>query len=125
MNIQNGIKYAREKLNMTQEELAVRTAVDVNVIKDWEENNTTISLRDVRRLVKHLKARTNLLLLGVTKDVIDLSNLTESQIDEIFSLYITTLKEPEENKRKINEKISRSIVQDFGYKAYYIRVKLL
>ena len=32
---------------MTQNDLAKRMGVDVNVIKDWEENNTMISLKDV------------------------------------------------------------------------------
>ena len=40
MVINNGIKEAREKKMMTQNDLAKRMGVDVNVIKDWEENNT-------------------------------------------------------------------------------------
>lgn len=47
MVINNGIKDAREKKMMTQNDLAKRMGVDVNVIKDWEENNTMISLKDV------------------------------------------------------------------------------
>ncbi|WP_195294575.1 helix-turn-helix domain-containing protein, partial [Faecalitalea cylindroides] len=47
MVINNGIKEAREKKMMTQNDLAKRMGVDVNVIKDWEENNTMISLKDV------------------------------------------------------------------------------
>ena len=39
MVINNGIKEAREKKMMTQNDLAKRMGVDVNVIKDWEENN--------------------------------------------------------------------------------------
>lgn len=54
--------------------------VDVNVIKDWEENNTMISLKDVRRLTKYLDATSDQLLLGCTKPPIDLSGLTEDQI---------------------------------------------
>lgn len=47
MVINNGIKEAREKKMMTQNDLAKRMGVDVNVIKDWEKNNTMISLKDV------------------------------------------------------------------------------
>lgn len=47
MVINNGIKDAREKKMMTQNDLEKRMGVDVNVIKDWEENNTMISLKDV------------------------------------------------------------------------------
>lgn len=36
MVINNGIKEAREKKMMTQNNLAKRMGVDVNVIKDWE-----------------------------------------------------------------------------------------
>lgn len=59
MVINNGIKEAREKKMMTQNDLAKRMGVDVNVIKDWEENNTMISLKDVRRLTKYLDATCN------------------------------------------------------------------
>lgn len=125
MNTQNGIKDARIKLNMSQEELAARMSVDINVIKDWEENNTTISLKDVRKLSKYLKASSDQLLLGVQNPAIDLSGLNDTQIDEIFSLYVTNLKETDMNRRKINEKMTRSMLKDFGYKVYYIRVRIL
>lgn len=59
MVINNGIKEAREKKMMTQNDLAKRMGVDVNVIKDWEENNTMISLKDVRGLTKYLDATCN------------------------------------------------------------------
>ena len=87
MVINNGIKEAREKKMMTQNDLAKRMGVDVNVIKDWEENNTMISLKDVRRLTKYLDAASDQLLLGCTKPPIDLLGLTEDQIEEFF-LYL-------------------------------------
>lgn len=92
MVINNGIKEARKKKMMTQNDLAKRMGVDVNVIKDWEENNTMISLKDLRRLTKYLDATSDQLLLGCTKPPIDLAGLTEDQIEEIFSLFITNLK---------------------------------
>ena len=125
MVINNGIKEAREKKMMTQNDLAKRMGVDVNVIKDWEENNTMISLKDVRRLTKYLDATSDHLLLGCTKPPIDLSGLTEDQIEEIFSLFITNLKKLNRHHRKINMKTNRSTVRDFGSKVYYIRVRLL
>lgn len=125
MVINNGIKEAREKKMMTQNDLAKRMGVDVNVIKDWEENNTMISLKDVRRLTKYLDATSDQLLLGCTKPPIDLSGLTEDQIEEIFSLFITNLKKLNRHHRKINMKTNRSTVRDFGSKVYYIRVRLL
>lgn len=125
MVINNGIKEAREKKMMTQNDLAKRMGVDVNVIKDWEENNTMISLKDVRRLTKYLDATSDQLLLGCTKPPIDLSSLTEDQIEEIFSLFITNLKKLNRHHRKINMKTNRSTVRDFGSKVYYIRVRLL
>lgn len=125
MVINNGIKEAREKKMMTQNDLAKRMGVDVNVIKDWEENNTMISLKDVRRLTKYLDATSDQLLLGCTKPLIDLSGLTEDQIEEIFSLFITNLKKLNRHHRKINMKTNRSTVRDFGSKVYYIRVRLL
>ena len=73
MVINNGIKEAREKKMMTQNDFAKRMGVDVNVIKDWKENNTMISLKDVRRLTKYLDATSDQLLLGCTKPPIDLS----------------------------------------------------
>lgn len=125
MVINNGIKEAREKKMMTQNDLAKRMGVDVNVIKDWEENNTMISLKDLRRLTKYLDATSDQLLLGCTKPLIDLSGLTEDQIEEIFSLFITNLKKLNRHHRKINMKTNRSTVRDFGSKVYYIRVRLL
>mgnify|MGYP000569803408 FL=1 len=125
MVINNGIKEAREKKMMTQNDLAKRIGVDVNVIKDWEENNTMISLKDVRRLTKYLDATSDQLLLGCTKPPIDFSGLTEDQIEEIFSLFITNLKKLNRHHRKINMKTNRSTVRDFGSKVYYIRVRLL
>lgn len=125
MVIKNGIKEAREKKMMTQNDLAKRMGVDVNVIKDWEENNTMISLKDVRGLTKYLDATSDQLLLGCTKPPIDLSCLTEDQIEEIFSLFITNLKKLNRHHRKINMKTNRSTVRDFGSKVYYIRVRLL
>lgn len=125
MVINNGIKEAREKKMMTQNDLAKRMGVDVNVIKDWEENNTMISLKDVRRLTKYLDATSDQLLLGCTKPPIDLAGLTEGQIEEIFSLFITNLKKLNRHHRKINMKTNRSTVRDFGSKVYYIRVRLL
>lgn len=125
MVINNGIKEAREKKMMTQNDLAKRMGVDVNVIKDWEENNTMISLKDVRRLTKYLDATSDQQLLGCTKPPIDLSGLTEDQIEEIFSLFITNLKKLNRHHRKINMKTNRSTVRDFGSKVYYIRVRLL
>lgn len=125
MVINNGIKEAREKKMMTQNDLAKRMGVDVNVIKDWEENNTMISLKDVRRLTKYLDATSDQLLLGCTNPPIDLSGLTEDQIEEIFSLFITNLKKLNRHHRKINMKTNRSTVRDFGSKVYYIRVRLL
>lgn len=125
MVINNGIKEAREKKMMTQNDLAKRMGVDVNVIKDWEENNTMISLKDVRRLTKYLDATSDQLLLGCTKPPIDLSGLTEDQIEEIFSLFITNLKKLNRHHRKINMKTNKSTVRDFGSKVYYIRVRLL
>lgn len=125
MVINNGIKEAREKKMMTQNDLAKRMGVDVNVIKDWEENNTMIFLKDVRRLTKYLDATSDQLLLGCTKPLIDLSGLTEDQIEEIFSLFITNLKKLNRHHRKINMKTNRSTVRDFGSKVYYIRVRLL
>lgn len=96
MVINNGIKEAREKKMMTQNDLAKRMGVDINVIKDWEENNTMISLKDVRRLTKYLDATSDQLLLGCTKPPIDLSGLTE----EIFSLFITNLKKLNHHHRR-------------------------
>lgn len=125
MVINNGIKEAREKKMMTQNDLAKRMGVDVNVIKDWEENNTMISLKDLRRLTKYLDATSDQLLLGCTKPPIDLAGLTEDQIEEIFSLFITNLKKLNRHHRKINMKTNRSTVRDFGSKVYYIRVRLL
>lgn len=87
MVINNGIKEAREKKMMTQNDLAKRMGVDVNVIKDWEENNTMISLKDIRGLTKYLDATSDQLLLDCMKPPIDLSGLTEDQIEEIF-LYL-------------------------------------
>lgn len=111
---------------MTQNDLAKRMGVDVNVIKDWEKNNTMISLKDVRRrLTKYLDATSDQLLLGCTKPPIDLSGLTEDQIEEIFSLFITILKKLNRHHRKINMKTNRFTVRDFGSKVYYIRVRLL
>ena len=124
MVINNGIKEAREKKMMTQNDLAKRMGVDVNVIKDWEENNTMISLKDVRRLTKYLDATSDQ-LLGCTKPPIDLSGLTEDQIEEIFSFFITNLKKLNRHHGKINMKTNRSTVRDFGSKVYYIRVRLL
>ena len=46
-----------------------------------------ISLKDVRGLTKYLDATSDQLLLGCTKPPIDLSGLTEDQIEEIF-LYL-------------------------------------
>lgn len=125
MVINNGIKEARKKKMMTQNDLAKRMGVDVNVIKDWEENNTMISLKDLRRLTKYLDATSDQLLLGCTKPPIDLAGLTEDQIEEIFSLFITNLKKLNRHHRKINMKTNRSTVRDFGSKVYYIRVRLL
>ena len=125
MVINNRIKEAREKKMMTQNDLAKRMGVDVNVIKDWKENNTMIPLKDVRRLTKYLDATSDQLLLGCTKPPIDLAGLTEDQIEEIFSLFITNLKKLNRHHRKINMKTNRSTVRDFGSKVYYIRVRLL
>ena len=55
----------------------------------------------------------------------ELSGLTEDQIEEIFSLFITNLKKLNRHHRKINMKTNRSTVRDFGSKVYYIRVRLL
>ena len=117
MVINNGIKDAREKKMMTQNDLAKRMGVDVNVIKDWEENNTMISLKDVRRLTKYLDATSDQLLLGCTKPPNDLSGLTEDQIEEIFSLFITNLKKLNRHHRKINMKTNRSTVETLALKS--------
>ena len=88
MVINNGIKEAREKKMMTQNDLAKRMGVDVNVIKDWEENNTMISLKDVRRLTKYLDATSDQLLLGCT-NLLLIYQFNRRSNRRDFSLFIT------------------------------------
>lgn len=76
-----------------------------------------ISLKDIRGLTKYLDATSDQLLLGCTKPPIDLSGLTEDQIEEIFSLFITNLKKLNRHHRKINMKTNKSTVETLALKS--------
>lgn len=63
-----------------------------------------ISLKDVRRLTKYLDATSDQLLLGCTKPPIDLSGLTEDQIEEIFIYYKFKEIKPSSSKDQYEDK---------------------
>lgn len=82
-----GIREARIKQNMTQEQLAMEVKVDVFTIKEWEQGMGVLSLHNLIVMTEILDTSANFLVFNEQRKPLLLNNLNSTQQKEITNLY--------------------------------------
>lgn len=83
----SGIKQAREKANLSIDELANLLKVESSVIRNWENGIGPIHINTVKKISKLLNVPTELILLNENRPPLDISNLDEKQKAVVMDAY--------------------------------------
>lgn len=84
---QSGLKIAREKMKMTDYELAAKLKVNLSVLRAWEAGAGVIPLLKLEKMTKLLNVSAEMILFADSRAPLDISELTNEQQNTVFELY--------------------------------------
>ncbi len=85
-NISNRIRYLRDKMGMTQTDLANRLGISRNAVNLWESSLSSPSLANIVEMAKIFHVSADYLLMSDDRVLIDITSLTNEQKEIVLKL---------------------------------------
>lgn len=86
LNIASRIKYLRDKLGMTQTDLARSLGISRSAVNSWEMSLSTPSLSNIVEMTKIFHVNADYLLAASEKIFVDITDLKNEEKEIVFRL---------------------------------------
>lgn len=89
----NGLKNIRNKANLSKSELALSLNVEENIVNIWESGYGTYTLEEIKKIMNLLNTTSEMILFNENRKGIDISCLSQEQLNLIINLYLMMKKQ--------------------------------
>lgn len=89
----NGLKNIRNKANLSKSELAFSLNVEENIVNIWESGYGTYTLEEIKKIMNLLNTTSEMILFNENRKGIDISCLSQEQLNLIINLYLMMKKQ--------------------------------